>query len=219
VCKSFCVSLFLLIVYFNKQECPKKSGYLNDRIERYSSITKVIEINGDLFDEKSPLQLTRLEQFETYDALNGPLYSSFSAKNRSTLLLRLDALVSGGGASYDYDVISVEHVLPQNPSENSVWSNWFPERKDQHHWLHRLGNLALLTRRKNSAASNYEFAKKKEAYFSKGGVSPFALTTQVLNYSEWTPATLQARHDELIAVFEKHGRLEQRESLLMALGI
>ncbi|WP_222616702.1 hypothetical protein, partial [Undibacterium umbellatum] len=26
---SFSVSLFLLIVYFNKQECPKKSGYLN----------------------------------------------------------------------------------------------------------------------------------------------------------------------------------------------
>ncbi|WP_222616708.1 hypothetical protein, partial [Undibacterium umbellatum] len=25
---SFSVSLFLLIVYFNKQECPKKSGYL-----------------------------------------------------------------------------------------------------------------------------------------------------------------------------------------------
>ncbi|MFZ6744427.1 hypothetical protein ACO0LC_14480, partial [Undibacterium sp. JH2W] len=24
----FSVSLFLLIVYFNKQECPKKSGYL-----------------------------------------------------------------------------------------------------------------------------------------------------------------------------------------------
>ncbi|MFZ6644025.1 hypothetical protein ACO0LL_30195, partial [Undibacterium sp. TC4M20W] len=28
VCMSFSVSLFLLIVYFNKQECPKKSGYL-----------------------------------------------------------------------------------------------------------------------------------------------------------------------------------------------
>ncbi|MFZ6747331.1 RHS repeat domain-containing protein, partial [Undibacterium sp. JH2W] len=26
----FSVSLFLLIVYFNKQECPKKSGYLTE---------------------------------------------------------------------------------------------------------------------------------------------------------------------------------------------
>ncbi|MFZ6747273.1 hypothetical protein ACO0LC_29025, partial [Undibacterium sp. JH2W] len=31
----FSVSLFLLIVYFNKQECPKKSGYLNLRIWRH----------------------------------------------------------------------------------------------------------------------------------------------------------------------------------------
>src|SRR3546814_10272250 len=33
--------------------------------------------------------------------------------------------------------------------------------------VHQLGNLALLTRKKNSAASNYEFDKKKSAYFTQ----------------------------------------------------
>jgi len=44
-----------------------------------------------------------------------------------------------------------------------------------------LGNLALLTRKKNSAASKYDFDKKKQSYFAQGGVFTFVLTTQVLN--------------------------------------
>ena len=67
-------------------------------------------------------------------------------------------------------------------------------------WIHRLGNLVLLTRYKNAAASNYDFAKKKTAYFAGyGGVSPFALTTQVLHEREWTPDVVERRQTELIA--------------------
>jgi len=34
-------------------------------------------------------------------------------KLRTYILLRLDSALSGGGATYDYDLITVEHVLPQ----------------------------------------------------------------------------------------------------------
>ncbi len=70
------------------------------------------------------------------------------------------------------------------------------------YWVHRLANLALLTRRKNSQASNYEFDVKKKGYFSaSGGVSPFALTTQILATDEWTPVVLEARQRNLLATF------------------
>jgi hypothetical protein len=89
-------------------------------------------------------------------------------------------------------------VLPQTPAPGSVWTTWFTDEERQQ-WVHRLANLVLLTRRKNSEASNYEFAEKKEKYFkTRSGVSPFALTTQVLNTHEWTPALLQQRQGELV---------------------
>lgn len=185
---------------------------VNERIERFAMLITAIENGQDLSDITSPLQLSPSEQFSTYDALSGPLYDTHSARTCSIILLRLDALVSGGGASYDYETITVEHVLPQTPQANSNWLEWFPTAQERLQWVHRIGNLALLTRKKNSAANNYDFAKKKEAYFTKGGVSPFALTTQVLQHQDWTPEVVKSRHEDMLAKLELHWRLQDRKS-------
>lgn len=43
-------------------------------------------------------------------------------------------------------------------------------------------------------AENFDFEEKKQKYFrTNGGISPFVLTTQVLRYHEWTPATIEQR--------------------------
>jgi hypothetical protein len=103
-------------------------------------------------------------------------------------------------------------VLPQQPPQGSNWLDWFPNPKDQYQWVHRLGNLALLTRKKNSSASNYDFDKKKQSYFAHGGVSPFVLTTQVLGKKEWTPAIVAQRQAELLALLEQHWQLKNRKN-------
>lgn len=193
----------------------QKSG-INDRIERFSQLTSTIIKGDNLYDEKSPLQLTPTEQYAVYTQLDGMVYDTFAARARTTILLRLDTLVSAGGAKYDYQTITVEHVLPQNPPAGSKWLTWFPDAKDRYEWVHKLGNLALLTRKKNSAASNYEFDKKKQSYFAQGGVSPFVLTTQVLNKDEWTPAIVSARQKELLAILEAHWQLKNRKSPAVA---
>jgi hypothetical protein len=60
--------------------------------------------------------------------------------------------------------------------------------------VHRLANLVLLDRRKNSAAGTLEFAEKREKYFAtKDKVSPFALTTMVISCPEWTLEVLDER--------------------------
>lgn len=189
---------------------------INDRIERFSQLSNAIEKCTNLQADTSPLQLIPTEQYEVYTQLDGMFYEVFSARARTTILLRLDTLVSGGGANYDYPVITVEHVLPQNPPQNSMWLQWFPEPNGRYQQVHKLGNMALLTRKKNSSASNYEFDKKKQAYFSQGGVSPFVLTTQVLDKKEWTPAIVDARQKELLGLLEKHWRLQDRKSPAMA---
>lgn len=84
--------------------------------------------------------------------------------------------------------------------QGSEWSRWYPTAEIHTKWIHRLGNLVLLARTKNVAASNYDFDKKKATYFAgRGGVSPFALTTQVLQEREWTPEVVERRQAELIA--------------------
>ncbi|WP_316232891.1 DUF262 domain-containing HNH endonuclease family protein [Bradyrhizobium sp. SZCCHNPS2010] len=187
---------------------------INDRIDRFSKLTKEIEIGADISDDDSALQLSPAEQFNTYRVLSGQVYDVLSARARSALLLRLDGLLSGGGASYDFETITVEHILPQNPKDGSRWTTWFPDPAARAAVVHTLGNLALLTRKKNSAAGNYEFDKKKEAYFTKGGISPFVLTTQVLTNSEWTPEVVAARQAELLATLERHWRLKDRKNPL-----
>lgn len=189
----------------------RKSG-VNDRIERFSALTNAIEAGGDLSAVSSPLQLSAEEQHDAYEALNGPLYETHSPRALALLLLRLDRLLSDGTASYQHEVVSVEHVMPQQPAPNSQWAAWVPDKATHQLWVHRLGNLALLSRKKNSSASNREFAWKKSAYFTKGGASAFALTTQVLQYGEWTAEVMQARQAEMLKKLESYWRLTDRKS-------
>jgi hypothetical protein len=71
----------------------------------------------------------------------------------------------------------------------------FEDDEERYGWTHCLGNLVLLTRAKNSQASNWDFDRKKSEYFStKAGVSSFKLTTMVLKEKVWDAATLAKRH-------------------------
>jgi hypothetical protein len=188
------------------------SRNISERIERFAKVTGEIEAGKNLADDGSALQLSPPEQFEFYGRLNGPLYDTLSAKARTPVLLRLDSLLSDGAASYDYPTITVEHVLPQNPGAGSKWLEWFPDPIVRSQTVHQLGNLALLTRRKNSQASNWDFERKKESYFRKGSVSSFALTTQVLQAADWTKTHVDGRQKQLMQLLEQCWRLERRKS-------
>lgn len=207
----------LMLAFFRDLErlgysmLARKVG-VNGRVERFSALTGAIESGLNLFDGTSVLQLSPSEQYETYSMLNGPLYDSHSARAVALLLLRLDRLLSDGSAIYEHEVVSVEHVMPQQAAPNSLWGTWVPDTKVYQSWVHRLGNLVLLSRKKNSSASNRDFSWKKTTYFSKGGVSGFALTTQVLQHSDWTVNVMQLRQTFVMDAFESHWRLEDRKS-------
>ncbi|WP_375469126.1 DUF262 domain-containing protein [uncultured Nostoc sp.] len=179
---------------------------INDRIGRYAKLITAIEENVDLYALESPLQLTPQEINRIIKTLDGDLY--LIKRIRQYVLLRLDSTLSQGEANYDYSVITVEHVLPQNPSEGSTWLQWFPNEEERIQYVHRIGNLALLSRNKNAEAQNYDFDKKKEKYFvGKKGISPFVLTTQVLQQSEWTPAVINQRQEDSLQSLRKIWRL------------
>lgn len=179
---------------------------VNDRLFRYGRLIEAIKASDDLAAKDSPLQLNLEERVDADLALDGEIYTM--GRKRSMILLRLDELLSSGEARYDFPLITIEHVLPQSPPEGSEWLGWWPDEETRKRDVHRLGNLALLNRRQNSSAKNYEFEKKKKSYFAtKDGGSPFMLTTQVLGENSWTPEIFERRQKALLKKLKDAWRL------------
>jgi hypothetical protein len=171
--------------------------YATPRAQRYAEL--LAQLDGGAGVDAPAFQLTDEEKADTRKRLDGEIY--LVTKVRKYVLLRLDeAIAQNPGVSYDHKIITVEHVLPQQPAEDSEWLRTF-DQAQRDYWTHRLGNLLLLNRTKNAEAQNYDFEKKKEKYFSsKNGVSKFALTTQVLYTPVWTPEVVRRRHQDLLGV-------------------
>ena len=178
------------------------------RIKRYGEVLTALEpaTAGDQLDG-SALELSVEERQDTLAKLAGDVY--LGGRTRLFILLRLDADLAGdAGVSFTPKYQTVEHVLPQSPAAGSEWRALFTDEQ-RAEWVHKLANLTLLTRAKNSEAQNYDFKKKKEKYFSaKNGVAMYATTNQVLNMTEWTPASLERRQREVIARLSKLWNLE-----------
>lgn len=170
---------------------------INERVNRYSEVITSIDNDTILSAPNSPLFLTSKEKLKVRDVLNGPIYEE--PRIRVPVLLRLDEALSSGGATYDHKIITVEHVLPQNPEDGGEWMMLFPDEAMRKSWVHRLGNLALLSRSKNAQASNWPFDRKKNEYFTKKGVTPFAIITQVLAKDSWDEDVLEKRQKELLS--------------------
>lgn len=112
-----------------------------------------------------------------------------------------DCFLSDSAAEYDRNLLTLEHVLPQTVKADSQWAEWWPDERQRRHWVHRLADLAPLNRCRNSKASNYDFEKKKSAYFKgKDGVTSFIMTTQVLLHDKWDEAAVKLRQADLLGL-------------------
>lgn len=178
----------------------------NWRMTKYASVLREIERNDDIFNENSSLAIPSQDQKEVIKLLHGDVYLDLKDTAKRYVLLRLDSLLSEGQPFYNHSIITVEHVLPQNPPIDSEWLSVFSSPEN---YVHKLGNLVLLTRRKNSQAGNRDFEKKKNTYFlSNKGVTSFAITTQVIQKAAWTPAVIRERQKTLVDMLIKAWNLE-----------
>lgn len=162
------------------------------RIQNMNDVLKIIEqakIPNDVLN--APVFLYDRDQLIA--SLDGAIYGRRFAKYT---LLRLENLNFNHSSDLNLpDELSVEHIMPQNPAEKSQWVNDF--KGEQEHWLHRLGNLMLLSRRKNTSLSNLDFSEKKDRYF-KDHVETLPNSVRVMNLQCFDPSTLRARHHDLL---------------------
>ncbi|MGU3435049.1 DUF262 domain-containing protein [Actinomycetes bacterium M1A6_2h] len=178
--------------------------YTTPRVLRYAELLR--DLDNSLGLDSPRFDLSSGEKTETIEGLSGDVYKH--TKGRRYIMLRLDeTLAQNQGVQYNHRLITVEHVLPQNPPVKSQWNRDF-KPSDREVWTHKLANLVLLNQAKNSQAGNLDFDEKKRRYFaSKQGVTTFAVTSQVLGSKSWTPDTLRSRQAAVLAALTSEWNL------------
>lgn len=118
-------------------------------------------------------------------------FATFSTAGRSKklvryILYRIEAHL-GNAQDMDLDGGTIEHILPENPSQE--WRVPFPEPDL---YVNRLGNLTLLEKKLNRDLGAASPRTKLEAFAG----SAYTMTRQIRS-AEWTPATILARQEAL----------------------
>jgi hypothetical protein len=111
--------------------------------------------------------------------------------------MRVEYLLASHAAPLNLpDEISVEHILPQTPGKTSQWIKDFTEEQREA-LLHRLGNLMLLSRRKNTSLGNLDFADKRVRYF-EDRVESLPNSQRLLTTTTFSLTDLEVRHKDLL---------------------
>jgi hypothetical protein len=162
----------------------------------------LVAINsGKKFQEIIDIIKSHADNSGFVSSLNDDIYEP--SPNRinflKSILLRIDQEMQDDSVSKTYHGrITIEHVLPQR-SLNEYWRARFTD-KDHAEWLHKLGNLALISGAKNSEAQNSAFDKKKEVYGKNNKKVSFDVTKDLCDYPEWNVSTVKERHQSLVNI-------------------
>lgn len=181
-----------------------RRGGVDARVRRFAEVLGVLD-KGFAGSTGTRLELDATERQATLDHLNGDIYQTHRNVQRLVLCRLDDAFASApppAASKTMHRSLTVEHVLPQTVNFAAAaagqWGAWYTPVQHAA-TVHKLGNLALLTRNKNAQASNADFATKKARYFQgKGGVTQFSLTVQVLAESSWDPTVFQKHQTQRV---------------------
>jgi len=183
------------------------------RIEAMRDILQKIEESNklDLTDEEKINQIFISEVFKfdlsefIFQIESSNIYGRRFARY---LLRKVDYLLDAPLYSErrnSYSNMSVEHILPQTPHEDSQWCNDFT-LEEREEWTHRLGNLVLISRRKNSKQGRLDFALKKEKYFTNS-IESFPNSLKIMQKSTWVIEDLKENHKNLVNLIKEHYEL------------
>ncbi len=202
-----------LLRYFDKFQYEKLLAFLKgldnkfsaDWIGQYSptaridAMNRIIKVIDSAYtpDEVFSSGCFDIDSESLVRVIEGPVYGRRFARY---LLLKLDYLYQNHDQRMHFETLSVEHILPQSPAETSHWvTDFTPE--DRIEWTDKLGNLVLITRRKNSSLGRLDYQDKKERYFERC-IDTCPNSIRILNrYARWTPVELMENHRTVLMKF------------------
>ena len=162
----------------------------DERFGIYAAILKKIELANTTNDVLKNISYDNDKILRAIRSNN--FYGSRYAKY---FLLRLEILASEHDVYKEFNAKSIEHIFPQNPKSDSNWSK-DPDFKEHKTVVNNIGNLVLLSKGKNSSASNNEFSIKKEKYL-KTRVSDYPRSIQIISEDDWSIAKIKKSNQEI----------------------
>jgi uncharacterized protein with ParB-like and HNH nuclease domain len=105
------------------------------------------------------------------------------------ILYSLENQIAGTERNFEDETATIEHILPENPSDE--WEEVFTH-EEQENYVYRLGNLTLLESSKNNDCGIKSFSDKQKIYQQ----SQYQMTKQI-DYPEWTVNQIRLRQESL----------------------
>jgi hypothetical protein len=184
----------------NKFSADWVSGYTpTERIDKMNAVIKVVEA-----PEMTPASILTNDCF-TIDGeafINIADSAVYGRRFTRYLLLKLDYLYQDHSHRMSMESLSIEHVLPQNPADGSQWKQDFTDA-EREEWTNRLGNLVLISSRKNPSQGRADYAEKKRRYFSRI-ITTCPNSLRVIQAPRWTPAELTGNHRDVLQKLRQH---------------
>lgn len=165
--------------------------------ERYKDYTKILRLIEDSSTPDKVISEIGGSEKQVIAALKQA--SMYGRNYTKYALLRLELNSSEYDKEHLYDARSIEHVFPQTPKKGGAWDKGYSEA-EREEFTNMLGNLVLLSKSKNSSASNKEFAEKKSSYLDPR-VSSYPQSMKVLAYEDWTRKIIEKRTKSLAEGF------------------
>jgi uncharacterized protein with ParB-like and HNH nuclease domain len=112
-----------------------------------------------------------------------------SAKLARYVMYSIENHLAGYSTDFEYDNGTLEHILPENPTE--IWHRSFPKDIEES-FIYRIGNFTLLEADKNRIIGNKPFTEKISSYKT----SRYTISAK-LGFKEWNVDNLVNRQKYL----------------------
>lgn len=197
----------------------KKTGYKEQQDFSFEIIKAILSAQG----KYEPLYHVLDTEFQIADnkrdkgwkdelkkQIHKPVYKSADIAVSKYLLLRVNSELphEPGTWRVDDNKLTIEHILPQTLSEE--WKKkWSHQGSVQAH-VHKLGNLALLTRSINSTVRNASFQTKKAQFLKdkkNKKISALPITVELQQYNDWTKTEFDKRQSDFCVLLENVWKL------------
>ena len=146
---------------------------------------------SDVFERLRSIYVTD-EKFQQDFAMLEVNTGNRRKKVAKYILARLESDVSGRQCDPDTDPGTIEHILPENPTDS--WEEHYPKDRWEHA-IYRLGNLTLLGSSADRRVGNGEYPEKLEEYARSG----YRLTLAIPEIApeQWRPEIMEYRQRRL----------------------
>jgi hypothetical protein len=177
------------------------------RLQRFAKVTDAIKADPNAALTSGVFEITR-DESRTIAFRLRDLHRRNAALSK-LVLMRIEDELAGQPLLVNPSDLSVEHVLPSRTSPSSDWRRSFPDAEQRAVCMQSLGNLALMSQRKNERAKNKDFPVKLAIYLEpEFGEPNLIFNREIFDAPTWTATQIKAREAHALQVLTKVWRLD-----------